>query len=93
MGNLFRRMTHIQEVSKEYLEAESESVAKLNQGVLCTIALLYTAVLVFYNIVVPLNFADWGINHIYRGAFIIQVFVLIYTFLRHYKNRMPESIF
>ncbi len=86
MGDLFRGMKHVQQVSKEYLEAEADSVTKQNQGVLCTVCLLYTAILVFYNIIVPLNFADWGINYIYRGVLIIQVFVLICIFLRHFKK-------
>ncbi len=86
MGELIKAMRHVQQVSKEYLEAEEDSVKKQNQGVLCTICLLYTAILVFYNIIVPLNFADWGINHIYRGVLIIQVIVSIYIFLRYFKK-------
>ena len=89
MGNLFRGMAHVQQMSREYLEAESESVAKQNQGVLCTVNLLYTAILVFYNIIVPVKFAGWGLNRVYQTVLVIQIFVLIYNFLRHHNK--PRS--
>ncbi|MCR5098966.1 MAG: GGDEF domain-containing protein [Lachnospiraceae bacterium] len=86
MSSLFSGVAHIQDVSREYLEAESESIAKQNQGVLCTISVLYTAILVAYNIIVPLKFANWGINFIYRDALIVQICVFIYIFFRHFKK-------
>ncbi len=84
--DIFKGLTHVQNVSKEYLEAEAESIAKQNQSVMCTISVLYTAILIAYNIIVPLQFADWGINYIYHTALIVQLIVSVYIFIRHFKK-------
>ncbi len=86
MRALFEEVARVQKVSKEYLENESEAIAKQNQGVLCTISFLYTAVLIAYNIIVPIKFANWGINYIYRTALAAQICVFIYILLRHFKK-------
>ncbi len=86
MDSIFKGMTHVQSISKEYLEAESESIAKQNQGVLCTVSILYTAILVAYNIIVPIKFANWGITYIYRVALVVQVFVFLFILLRHFNK-------
>ncbi len=83
MDSVFKEVAQLNSISKDYLEAESESIAKRNQGVLCTVGILYTAILIAYNIIIPLKFSHWGITFIYRDALIVQVCVVAYIFLRH----------
>ena len=86
MGDFFIDLARVQRVSKEYLEAEPEAIAKQNREVLGTISVLYTLILVCYNIIVPLKFSHWNITPVYRTALVIQIFVAVYIFLRHFNK-------
>lgn len=72
----------LQERTLWYLRENEEEVVQSNQGVLRTVSLLLMFVLIFYNIVVPLNFASWGVTRYYQAMFILHLFVLAYVFLR-----------
>ncbi|MEE3394021.1 MAG: hypothetical protein VZR00_09825 [Lachnospiraceae bacterium] len=86
MGDFFIDLARVQRVSKEYLEAEPEAIAKQNREVLGTISVLYTLILICYNIIVPLKFSHWNITPVYRTALVIQIFVAVYIFLRHFNK-------
>lgn len=69
-----------------YIKNNKESVTERNQKVLVTMSMLYTGVLFFYTLIVPIYFADWNVTGIYQSFLLVQVLAMLYVIFRFGKR-------
>lgn len=80
------KLQHIFREYGDYVQNNKSSITERNQKVLVTLSMLYTAVLFFYTLIVPVYFADWNVTDIYRGFLLVQVVVMLYVMIRFGKQ-------
>lgn len=87
MASFYLNTINLHKNSKYFIEKNQESVCYQNQMMLCLISGLFLASLAFYTLVVPIFFASWHMEDIYREHFIIQAVVMILIVLRYARKK------
>lgn len=91
MENKIVDLKNTQILSKRYIKDNMDKVAAANQKMLVNIAILYMVVICLYNIIVPIFFAEWGVNWIYQVSLVIHILVLTLILLRYRKRPRAEK--